>query len=225
MKVNLRGKTILVTGAANGPGRAIACAFATAGAKVAIQHWGRRDEAADTAQLVRSPGGESITIEADASRSDLVDVMVAQVINRLGAIDILVNNAAVPSYRPVLRTLASWNDVLKTDIDSIYYCCHAVLPQMLRNRSGLILNVAADCEAMRTDHGQWTAALTARDKVVKLTTQLEREVAPTVQVRALIPQQEQAGTAPAARSDVDIARAVMAMVMGTTEAAALRLIQ
>ena len=128
--LTLRGKVALVTGAATGIGCAIAQTFAHAGARVAVNHWGRLHDANQVVAYIRERGGCAQTIEADVSASDSVEHMITQVESMLGPIDIIVNNAGVIQEKPFLETTqADWDYVVGTDLKGVFLCCREALRQ------------------------------------------------------------------------------------------------
>jgi 3-oxoacyl-[acyl-carrier protein] reductase len=94
----LSGKVALVTGAAVGIGRAIAVAYGREGAKVVVNYSKSRQEAEETAKLVKQAGGEPLLIQADVAQDRQVRAMVAEILERFGRIDILVNNAGITAF-------------------------------------------------------------------------------------------------------------------------------
>jgi 3-oxoacyl-[acyl-carrier protein] reductase len=183
---DIRNKAVLVTGAASGIGRAIAVAFAEQGARVAINHAGRTQDALITAQAVDQAGGLPLVIEADVSQREQVRGMVAEVIYRFGGIDVLVNNAGIVLVKPFLETTPDdWQQVIDIDLTSVFHTCQAVLPHMLANAGGCIINVASELAFLGRD--RYCAYTAAKGGVVTLTRSLAREFAPTIRVNALAP--------------------------------------
>jgi NAD(P)-dependent dehydrogenase (short-subunit alcohol dehydrogenase family) len=141
--MRLKHKTALVTGAASGIARATAELFATEGARVVVA-----DNAADaggaTVAAIKSAGGEAIFVQTDVSDSMQVTRMVETALRAYGRIDILFNGAGVLFYGSVLETdERAWNRVLSINLNGTYLCCRAVLPHMIRQGGGSIINVAS----------------------------------------------------------------------------------
>ena len=139
--MRLQGKTALITGGGTGIGRAIAILFAKEGAKVAIS--GRRQtklEAAATAI-----GQDALTLPCDVTDHAQVLQMVDDVTSAWGRIDILVNNAAVITSRTALldTPLEAWDKMMDINVRGIFYCCKAVLPHMIQQGAGSIINIAS----------------------------------------------------------------------------------
>ena len=153
----LQGKRVVVTGASRGIGRAIALACARSGATVGINF--NRSES-DARMVADQIGMPAILLRFDASDLAAVASSVAAFVERTGGVDALVNNAAV--NRPALLVSARDDDidvVLRTNVAGPLACARAVLPAMLRQRSGVILNVSS-VAAVRPVRGQSVYAAT-----------------------------------------------------------------
>jgi NADP-dependent 3-hydroxy acid dehydrogenase YdfG len=141
--MKLDGKTALITGGGSGIGLCVARLFLKEGAKVAI--CGRdADKLRRAADELRS-GEPLITHAADLSDPAAARQMIDTITSRLGRIDVLVNNAGLNIKERAIRELtpASWQLLLHANLDSAFYCIHAVLPQMLQRRDGVIVNVSS----------------------------------------------------------------------------------
>ncbi|MCK1589088.1 SDR family oxidoreductase [Bradyrhizobium sp. 169] len=139
----LKNKTAIVSGAAQGIGLAIATAFVDEGARVALVDIdGRRGREATSALALR--GAEVCFVEADVADSTAVDTMVAQATERLGAPNVLINNAGIVVFRDPLDTTAEdWRHCFAVDLDGVWNCSRAVLPHLLRHGRGDIINIAS----------------------------------------------------------------------------------
>lgn len=139
----LESKTALVTGGGSGIGLAVARLFLGEGARVAIS--GRDDRKLQDAARTLNAGDRLVTHAADVADPDQVARLVADVTRRLGRIDVLVNNAGTNLKERAFRELTpeSWQRLIRTNLDGAFYCIHAVLPQMLQRKDGLIVNVSS----------------------------------------------------------------------------------
>lgn len=140
----LEGKTALITGAARGIGKALALKFASEGANIAftdlvIDENGKATEAEIEALGVKAKGYAS-----NAANFEETAKVVEEVKNDFGRIDILVNNAGITKDGLMMRmTEAQWDAVIAVNLKSAFNFIHAVLPIMLRQRSGSIINMAS----------------------------------------------------------------------------------
>jgi len=137
----LTGKTALVTGGGSGIGLEVARQFLQAGARVAITG---RDENKLRAAADNLKGGDRLIYHAaDLAVFPQVEKLIQDVTARLGRIDILVNNAGVNVKERTMRELTPerWNYLLGGNLHGAFHCMHAVLPQMLQRKDGLIINV------------------------------------------------------------------------------------
>ncbi len=145
MSGSLAGKRAIVTGGGRGIGRAIAEAYARAGAHVAVVARTRAQLEA-VVDAVHSSGGRALAIECDVGDSDAVTKMVAEALSHLGGVDLLVNNAGAVTER-VTSTVESdpglWFESLRVNAYSTYLCSRAVLPHMMEQRSGAIINMGS----------------------------------------------------------------------------------
>jgi NAD(P)-dependent dehydrogenase (short-subunit alcohol dehydrogenase family) len=144
MTIDLAGKTALVTGASRGIGRAIAVAYAEAGADLAVS--ARSAEAlAETVEAVEALGRKAFAIPADVTDRDAVQVMVRESIAALGHLDAVVNNAGGTSFMAPFTDLRfdGWTKVMRLNTESIVHVMQAVGPHLLERGSGSVVNVAS----------------------------------------------------------------------------------
>ncbi|HEX5252635.1 MAG TPA: SDR family oxidoreductase [Mycobacterium sp.] len=142
--IELAGKRILLTGASSGIGEAAAEQFARAGATVVVV--ARRQDLLEVlAERITTAGGEALSIPCDISDMDAVDALVADVDNRLGGIDILINNAGRSIRRPLAESLERWHDVERTMVLNYYAplrLIRGLAPGMIERGDGHIINVS-----------------------------------------------------------------------------------
>ncbi|MFM9971752.1 MAG: SDR family oxidoreductase [Burkholderiales bacterium] len=137
----LEDRVALVTGGGSGVGQATARLFLAEGARVAIAG---RDAAKLTQAAAGIPGGEGILIvPTDVTDPGQVHDLVEKTTRHFGRIDVLVNSAGtnIKARRMRELTINAWNQLVRTNLDGAFYCIHAVLPQMLARKDGVIVNV------------------------------------------------------------------------------------
>jgi len=141
---SLAGKKALVTGASRGIGQVIAVAFAQAGADVALVARGA-DGLAATAKEVRDLGRQAIEIPADLTGQETAAAVVTEAIDRLGHLDVVVNNAGGSSFMvPFLDLrLSGWEKVLRLNLDATMRICQAAGVHMTARGSGSVINIAS----------------------------------------------------------------------------------
>jgi 3-oxoacyl-[acyl-carrier protein] reductase len=145
----LKGKTALITGASRGLGAAIALAFAREGASIAVNYIQvpDRDNAAEAQEVVAQAsqlGVDAMAVCADVTDQAQVDGMVAQVLERFGVLDIMVNNAGIVRDRTIKNLDKSdWDAVIAVNLTAAYNCIHAVVNHMRDRNSGRIISISS----------------------------------------------------------------------------------
>ena len=140
----LESKVALITGAARGIGKAIALRFASEGADIAFTDLEINSVALETISELEAYGVRVKGYASDASNFDATQEVVAKVIADFGRIDILVNNAGITRDGLVMRmSEQQWDSVIDVNMKSAFNFLHAVVPQMARQRSGSIINMAS----------------------------------------------------------------------------------
>ncbi len=184
---SLQGKVAIVTGAAQGIGRAVAETLSSFGASVAAVDV--RFEAAErVACELRDRGGKTIAVPADVSSKASVREMVDQVLQSFGTVDILVNNAGVLRNTPIDQMAEEeWDLVLAVCLKGAFLCSQAVLPIMQAKRYGKIVNVSS-LAARSTSVLGGAAYTSAKAGLLGFTRHLAREAAPyEINVNAICP--------------------------------------
>ncbi|MFA6146886.1 MAG: 3-oxoacyl-[acyl-carrier-protein] reductase [bacterium] len=140
----LSGKTALVTGASRGIGRAIALRFAAEGAFVVVNYAGNDAAAGETLAAIESAGGKAVLSRFDVGSAAEVDAAVKAIIADRGRIDILVNNAGVTRDNLLMRlTEDDFDAVVRTNLKGTFLVTKVVSRQMIRQRSGRIVNMSS----------------------------------------------------------------------------------
>jgi NAD(P)-dependent dehydrogenase (short-subunit alcohol dehydrogenase family) len=144
MMFGLDGKVALVTGGSRGIGKAVAIAFADAGADVAIV--GRDGRALETAlSELRAAGHRAEAFTADLSRLEEIESMIGSVKAKLGPIDILVNAAGIAIPEPATSVSEeTWTAVIDTNLKGAFFCASLVGRDMIERRTGVIINVSSE---------------------------------------------------------------------------------
>jgi 3-oxoacyl-[acyl-carrier protein] reductase len=180
---------VVVTGAARGIGRSIALRLARAGLDVVITDE-RADALSACALEVRALGVQCLTLVGDVSDFALVQLQAAQVLERWGRIDVLVNNAGVSAPKPLLEiSEAEWDRSLAINLKGYFNWCKAVAQHMVDRRGGRIVNISS--VNAQTGAGpnavSKVAYVVAKSGALGLTRALARELAPHVIVNAICP--------------------------------------
>ncbi|HLZ68621.1 MAG TPA: SDR family oxidoreductase [Dehalococcoidia bacterium] len=173
----LNGQAAIVTGGGRGIGRAIARAFAAAGAVVAVTARSV-DELAETVALIEGSGGRALTLPADVSCRSAIEAVVCKTEERLGPVDVLVNNAGVSGpVGPIWEVdPEEWQRCIEVDLVGPFLFARAALPGMVERRRGRIINVASAHALGPFPHGSGYGV--AKTALVRLTETLAEESRP-----------------------------------------------
>lgn len=175
------GKTVVVTGAAQGIGKGIASQYAKAGAHVVI---------ADTNELGVQLEGELLTdgysalfIKTDVRDEQSVRLLMEQVVGRFGAIDILINNAGKSPFKSLFElSLEEWDDVINTNLRSVFLCSREAAKLMT---NGAIVNIASTRAIMSEPNSEAYAA--SKGGIIALTHALAASLSPQITVNSISP--------------------------------------
>ncbi|MEK3887009.1 3-oxoacyl-[acyl-carrier-protein] reductase [Bacillus sp. FSL K6-3431] len=142
--MRVEGKSALVTGASRGIGREIAIALAKEGANVLVNYSGSEAKAKEVVDEIIALGRKAIAYQCNVANSEDVKGMVKETINQFGSLDILVNNAGITRDNLLMRMKEDeWDDVINTNLKGVFLCTKAVSRQMMKQRSGRIINIAS----------------------------------------------------------------------------------
>ncbi|MBN1437175.1 MAG: SDR family oxidoreductase [Sedimentisphaerales bacterium] len=175
---NLKDKIAIVTGSAGGIGKAIAANLAANGAAVVISDV-QVEKGQKTAQEL---GGNAIFVPCDVSDCEQVWSLVSTTVDRLGRLDVMVNNAGINSSRPEDRVTfdrypdETWRKMIDVDLNGTFYCCKAAAQVMLEQKSGSIINISsvAGVVALRLQIG----FVAAKAAILKITEAMACELGP-----------------------------------------------
>ena len=177
----------LVTGASRGIGRAIARQLAQDGYAVAVHYHCNKEGALSVCDEIVANGGQARAYSCDIADGSAVAVMIAEIQKEMGPISVLINNAGVAQQK-LFTDISSdeWRRMMAVHVDGAYYTCHAVLPEMIRNHGGSIVNIAsmwgqvgASCEVHYS---------TAKAALIGFTKALAKEVGPSgIRVNCVAP--------------------------------------
>jgi len=159
--LDFSGKVVLVTGGGRGIGAGIALRFAEAGANVAISYFSSEAGAGHVVQAMQAQDRSALAVRADVrSRAD-VEQLVGRTVEELGALDVLINNTGIFPLASVLEMSdEQWDEVLDTNLRSVFLCTQLGATQMIRQGSGgAIVNIASiEAENPAAKHSHYVAA-------------------------------------------------------------------
>lgn len=169
-------KSALVTGASRGIGRSIALQLAEEGYNVAVNYAGSKEKAEAVVEEIKAKGVDSFAIQANVADADEVKAMIKEVVSQFGSLDVLVNNAGITRDNLLMRMKEQeWDDVIDTNLKGVFNCIQKATPQMLRQRSGAIINLSSVVGAVGNP-GQANYVAT-KAGVIGLTKSAARELA------------------------------------------------
>lgn len=144
MEILLENKVVLITGSSRGLGRHLAINFAKAGACVVINYFKSRDKAAELLEEIGKFNDRCMMVYGDVTKSDDVGNMYRQVMERFGRIDVLINNAGITNDDYInLMSESQWDSVISTNLSSVFLCCKYFSKNMVKRKSGRIINIAS----------------------------------------------------------------------------------
>jgi NAD(P)-dependent dehydrogenase (short-subunit alcohol dehydrogenase family) len=178
------GKGVVVTGAAQGMGRAISAAFLAEGARVVLSDINGEGVNATANELGGS--GDAVGMRCDVTAKSDVDALVSRAIDHLGRIDIFVNNAGTITMRPTVElTEEDWDLCMDVNAKGVFLCTSAVLPHMLEGGGGAIVNIAS--QAGKRGYKLFAHYCASKAAVIVFSKGVALEVAPTVRINCVCP--------------------------------------
>ena len=185
--MNLKGKVAIVTGASRGIGKGIAIELAKAGACVVINYKSNDVAAEETLQQIKELGASAFKIKGDVSDYEFSKQMIKTTIEKLGKIDILINNAGISKVELFMDAVPEeWDNILDVNLKGTINCSHCVVQEMIMRKSGSIINISsmwgnvgASCEVIYS---------ASKGAINSFTKALAKELAPSnIRVNAIAP--------------------------------------
>ena len=181
-------RVAIVTGSATGIGRAVAYGLAERGYAVTVNYSRSKAEAEETAEGVRSRGGEALVVAANVADDAAVRAMVGETVSAFGGLDLLVNNAGTTHFiaHRDLDAVSEqvWEDILSVNVKGLFSACRAAMPHLVERR-GNIVNVAS--VAGIAGSGSSIPYAASKGAVITMTKSLAQAFAPEVRVNAVAP--------------------------------------
>jgi 3-oxoacyl-[acyl-carrier protein] reductase len=184
--LRLDDRCAVVTGGAQGIGLAVARRLARAGAHVEI--WDRETDAAgESAAAMCADGAEAHAVDVDVTEPESIAEGLRETLARTSKVDILVNNAGIAGEVGSIDDLSDsdWDETVRGNLTSVFFCCRAVLPAMRQRGSGTIVNMAS--VTGKEGNPNQVPYSVAKAGVIALTKALSREVAPDIRVNCVAP--------------------------------------
>ena len=186
---DLKNKVAIITGARRGMGKAHALKLAEHGVKVVVSDVSQ-DDCEKVVEEIKEKGGEAMAIKCDISKKKEVEEMVEKTIDKFGKLDILVNNAGILAFTPFLEIKEEeWDKIINVNLKGYFLCAQAAAKEMVKQKSGVIINIAsiamgqAGCGFAALAH--YTAS---KGGIVGMTETLAQELAPyNIRVNAISP--------------------------------------
>jgi len=176
-KIDLDGRTAVITGGARGIGHAVAERLLASGASCSL--WDRDPARLAAAEKSRTAAGRIHTAVVDITRTESAEAATEATFRHFGAIDILVNNAGIAGVTKPLWELtpAEWREVIEVNLLGVFHCCHAVVPKMIERKYGRIVNIASIAGKEGNPNASHYSA--SKAGVIALTKSLGKELART----------------------------------------------
>jgi NAD(P)-dependent dehydrogenase (short-subunit alcohol dehydrogenase family) len=187
-KFSLKNQVGVVTGGGQGLGKVFSLAFAEAGADVVVAEL-NRETGPETVKEVKAIGRKSLFVETDVTSRLSVEAMVEKAVEHFGRLDFIMNNAGIVKWCPAEDvTEKDWNAVIDVNLNGLFYCCQAAARQMIKRKSGRIINIASMSGYIVNRPQQQASYNASKAAVIHLTRSLAAEWAPhNIRVNAIAP--------------------------------------
>lgn len=184
--MRLQNKIAIITGAGSGIGQGVALAFVKEGTKVVVADWSE-EGGKETVKQIKKVNGEAIFIKTDVSKATDIEQMVKTCLDKFGRVDILVNNAGIVKFSTFHETSEKdWDAVLSVNLKSVFLASKKVIPEMLKQGKGKIINIASIAGLVGFDKiGPYCAS---KGGMIALTREMALEYAPQkINVNSIAP--------------------------------------
>jgi 3-oxoacyl-[acyl-carrier protein] reductase len=211
---DLKGKTVVITGAKQGMGKADALAFAESGAKVTVADISQED-CQSVVDEIKKNGGQGLAVKCDVTDEKEVEGMIKKTVEKFGRVDILVNNAGICQFKPFLElTEEEWQRTLDINLKGYFLCAKAAAKEMAKQKSGAIVNISS---VVMGQMGMGMVGLShysaSKGGIAALTKTLALELAPyNVRVNAIAPGAIDTPMAASVKTDPKILEQTLAMI-------------
>jgi NAD(P)-dependent dehydrogenase (short-subunit alcohol dehydrogenase family) len=174
--MRLENKISIITGAGSGIGRAIALAFSKEGAKIVVADWSQ-EGGRETVEQILKAGKEAVFVKTDVSKAEDIDKMVETCLSKFGRVDILVNNAGIVKFCALHEmSEKDWDQVLDIDLKSVFLGSKKVIPEMIKQDKGKIINITSIAGMVGFD--KISSYCAAKGGIIALTKEMALEYAP-----------------------------------------------
>jgi len=186
--MRLNGKVAVITGGSRGIGKAIALKFAAEGASVVVNYAKSQQKAESVVEEIRKNGGKGISVRGDVSNPSDVKNIIQAALTTLGRVDILINNAGVLIPEDFPETSEStWDTTIDVNLKGAYLCCKEVVPTMLNQRKGKIINISSNSGLYHPSAMRYVEYVTSKAGMNGLTKALALKLGPYITVNAICP--------------------------------------
>lgn len=175
MYTDLKGKVVVITGAATGLGKSMALRFGQEGAKVVINYFEADPSIEEMIAAIKDFGGDAIAVQGDVTKEEDIKQLIQNAVSHFGSLDVMINNAGVENEVPSdILTLEDWNRVISTNLTGAFLGCREAIDYMKKNNiKGSIINMSSVHEVIPWPHFAHYAASKGGVKLMSETLALE----------------------------------------------------